>query len=613
LRRCRAGTEFVYRILSEAVFCMGTRTPGAVRALPALLAVGALLCLASCGGKGEEGPGGDVSVLPREQTLYVAGLQWGPPSTFSPVSANPDWPIDDPHRELIYETLFAYNMMTGELEPLLAEAYRWVDDLTVEVKLQDAARWQNGEPFTAADVVYTYELARRYELPYSAFWDYVGEVAASDEHTVTLKLDPQRPNRLMALEYLCHVHMLPRSVFSAKEEEFGGDATKLRQWTNKDPVGTGPYRLHNFSTQKIVLKRFDEYWGKDLWGRPAPTYIVHVIYKGNESGNLALEKADVDLSQQFVPQIWKMWEGGKPVGTWLRQPPYFYVSGSMPSLIFNLHRKPLDDPAFRRAFAHALNYGKIAELAMTRYSPTMVPGLISKFGREGQYFDEQLAREQGWRYDPEVAQRMLLEAGYSRGADGRWLMPDGSPVRTLKMECPHGWTDWMSSLDIAAANLQQIGLEVRAEFPEYPPFYDRLQQGDFDMVMYNPAGSYSPAQPWLKFRNVMSSRGVPAVGEGPAFWNWGRYENQEAERLLARAAAVADEAERKRLYRELNSIFMRDIPVLPLEYRPWLFYEFNTTHWGNFPTADNPYAPPQICTDGAGIRALYRIAPVPQP
>jgi len=571
------------------------------------------LSLTSCGRKSEAGRGPEPAALPREQTLYMAGLQWGPPSTFNPVAADPDWPVGEAYRELLYETLFAYDMISGELKPLLAKSCRWADDLTVEVSLDEEARWQNGEPFTADDVVYTYELARRYDLPYSAFWDYVADVKAVDAHTVHFKLDPKTRNRLMALEYICHTHMLPKSVFSAKETEFGGDATKLRQWTNPEPVGSGPYSLLEATPQRIVIKRLDDYWGKEARGLPAPLYVVHVIYKGNESGNLALEKGDVDVSQQFVPQVWKMWEGGKPVGTWLKEPPYFYVSGSMPSLIFNLHRKPMDDFAFRKAVAFALDYKQIAELAMTRYSPTMVPGLISKFGDEARYFDQKLVDELGWRYEPARAEQILRAAGYKKGADGKYRMPDGSPMHTLKVECPHGWTDWMSTLNIAAQNMREVGLNVEAEFPEYPPFYDRVQQGDFDMVMYNPSGSYSPAQPWLKFRNVMSAQDVPAVGAGRAFWNWGRYQSDEAEKLLAQIPTLSDEAERTKLYGDLNRLFMTDIPVLPIEYRPWLFYEFNTTWWQNFPTADNPYAPPQICTDGAGMLGLYKIRPSPRP
>jgi peptide/nickel transport system substrate-binding protein len=375
-----------------------------------------------------------------------------------------------------------------------------------------------------------------------------------------------------------------------------------------EPIGSGPYRLQSATTQKIVLERHDDYWGKGLWGLPVPRYVVHVIYKGNESGNLALESGDVDVSQQFVPQIWKMWEGGKPVGAWFGERPYFYVGGSMPSLIFNLHRRPMSDPAFRRAVAYALDYANIAELAMTRYSPTMVPGLISKFGREEEFFDQALVDEMGWEYNPPRAETVLRQAGYTK-ADGGWAMPDGTPVPSLAVECPHGWTDWVSTLRIVSQNLREIGLDVRAEFPEYPPFNDRVQQGDFDMVMYNPSGSYSPAQPWLKFRNSMSAVGVQPIGEGRAFWNWGRYQDDDAEALLEQIPMVSDDAERKALYRELNTIFMRDIPVLPLEYRPWIFYSFNTTWWENFPTSDNDYAPPQLLTEGAGIRAIYKIRP----
>ncbi len=564
--------------------------------------------LLSCGRGGEEEEAGAVA-LPRQETLYVAGLQWGAPSTFNPVASDPDWPLNDPQRQLLYETLFAYNMVTGELEPMLATEYRWAEDSTLEIDLQPEAHWQNGEPFTSADVVYTYDLARRYDLPYSSFWDYVADVTAVDEHTVRMKLNPDNPNRLMVLDQVCSVRMVPRSVFERKEEEFGGDGTQLRAWANEQPVGSGPYRLKEASAQKVVIERCDDYWGSAIWGLPAPKYIVHVIYRGNESGNLALEAGDVDLSQQFVPQIWKMWESGRPVGTWLKEPPYFYVGGSMPSLLINVHRPPLDDVAFRRALAHAIDYQKIAELAMTRYSPTMVPGLISKFGREGEYFDQELVDRYGWRFDMEEAGRILQGAGYGTEEAGQRLMPDGTPVRPLTMECPHGWTDWMSSLNIAAQTMRQLGLEVRVEFPEYPPFNDRMQRGDFDMVMWNPAGSYSPAQPWLKFRNAMLSRGVPPIGEGIAFWNYGRYRNPEAEKLLQEIPTVTEESERKRLYSQLNRIFLQDIPQIPLEYRPWLFYEFNTTWWENFPTAQNPYAPPQICTDGAGIRALYQIRP----
>ncbi|MCK4376247.1 MAG: hypothetical protein KAX19_12990, partial [Candidatus Brocadiae bacterium] len=95
----------------------------------------AVLALASSGVREDAAQAAARGALPRRQTLYVAGLQWGAPSTFNPIAADPDWPVGEPHRELLYETLFAFNMVTGDLEPLLAGSYRWTDDLTAEVSL----------------------------------------------------------------------------------------------------------------------------------------------------------------------------------------------------------------------------------------------------------------------------------------------------------------------------------------------------------------------------------------------------------------------------------------------------------------------------------------------
>jgi peptide/nickel transport system substrate-binding protein len=52
---------------------------------------------------------------------------------------------------------------------------------------------------------------------------------------------------------------------------------------------------------------------------------------------------------------------------------------------------------------------------------------------------------------------------------------------------------------------------------------------------------------------------------------------------------------------------MEEMPIIPLMYRPWLFYQFSTKHWSNFPTESNPYAPPQCLMVGAGITALWGI------
>src|SRR5437867_600363 len=100
----------------------GTRTP--IRLLPHFgraaraLSVGlALLSVTDCRPKSDDTGGG----FPRAETFYQAGRQWGEPSSFNPLLANPDWPVGS--MNLIYETLLMYNSLTGKMEPLLAESY----------------------------------------------------------------------------------------------------------------------------------------------------------------------------------------------------------------------------------------------------------------------------------------------------------------------------------------------------------------------------------------------------------------------------------------------------------------------------------------------------------
>ncbi len=95
--------------------------------------------------------------------------------------------------------------------------------------------------------------------------------------------------------------------------------------------------------------------------------IIHPIFKSNEDGNLQFQNGQLDVMQQFVPQIWKMWEGGKPVGTYLKEKPY-YVPGSIPMFFMNTTKPGLSDPAVRKAMAWAIDYESIAETAMSGYS-----------------------------------------------------------------------------------------------------------------------------------------------------------------------------------------------------------------------------------------------------
>ena len=541
--------------------------------------------------------------LPRNQTLYVGGFQWQPPVNFNILNNNPDWPNQSQNVFFeIYESLFAYNQLSGNLDPLLAKELKTPDATTMDITLQDGTMWQDGQPLTPADVVYTYGLAKtQTDVNYNTLFNYISSITATGDRTLEIKLNPNSLNPGIVKNFLTFIRILPQHVWQAREAN-----GKLSAVVDTAPVGSGPYKLMDFSTQRIALQRYDNYWGKTVMGGlPAPKYIVHPIVKSNDDGNLAFQNGQIDVMQQFTPQIWKMWQDAKaPVGTWFDQEPY-YLAGSIPMLIINTQKKGLDNPLVRRALAYSINYPLIAQTAMSKYSVPVNSSLIIPGGGENQFFNADQVKTNGWSYDPAKAKDILenqLKA--TKGSDGVYVLPDGTRLGPWSARTPQGWTDWQTAINIVVQNAKATGFDLTEDYPEAGVVTNKIQSGDFDLNLWYIAGQ-SPATPWQRFRDMLDNRGVPANGQN-AFWDFNRFSEPEALPLLDKAAATSNPAEAKQYYTQLDALFMKDIPGIPLMYRPNEFYEFNTSVWTGFPTSKDPSAgTPQF--QQAGIFWLYKI------
>lgn len=550
------------------------------------LAVGATAAgvplLGACSGQNPNAAGGGD--MPRNETLFVNGLQWGPPTNFNPLNPDPDFPAggQNPH---LYETLFSFNMLTGGLDPMLGEK-QTIEGTTGTVTLHSGTSWQDGKPLTADDVVYSFELAKRVTaVSYATFWEYVQEVGKVDDRTVKFALKAASPNPLMLRQYLTTVRILPKHVWEALEKS--GDITTLE---NLKPVGSGPYKLKDHSVQSVTLERHDGYWGKDALGAPAPRYIVHPVFKSNDDGNLAFQRGEVDFSQQFLPRIWELWEKRNlPVGTWFKQRPY-HMPGNIPLLHINIGKKPWNDPRLRLALAHAINYDQVATTAMSQYSVPAMASLILPDGPEKEYFDETKAKA-AWSYNPDRARQILEgQLGAKKGSDGIYVLPGNVRLGPFEVITPHGWTDWMSALEVVSQNAKAVGIDIVTKFPEQPQVQSAIQTGDFTLAMWS-FGGVSPASPWLRLRDALDNTGVPAVGKN-AFWNYVRYQNPAVPGLLARAAAAPTNEARKPLVQQLDDMYRQSAHVIPLMYRPLDFYQFHESVWEGFPTSEDPKAPP---------------------
>lgn len=591
-----------------------------------VLAGALLISLISCKSNTSSTTSGEVS-FPREKTLYMAGFQWGEPNTFNPLADWPAFPVGGNYN-LMYEPLMNFNSLNGQMEPLIAKSFQKTET-TVSVILDSRAKWSDGKPLTAEDVVFTYMVSKTYpSAPTNFVWTNISAVntdtvndstsESGKAERVSFTINKDRNNPLTVLDHIQAVRIIPKHYIQKIIDSLNGDFSAFqKEKIDNEPVVSGPYTLHSYSGEKIVLKRREDYWGKVLYQNrlPNPQYIIHPIYKANDHFSIALQQGNLDISSTFIPRIWQKNKQG--VRTWYDKEPYF-VPSAMSMLFINVTKAPLNDKNFRKAMAHAINYADIKELAFSQYSPNLEPGLILPFGTEKPYYSEDDVKKYGSKYDLEQAKKLLKDAGYKSvfNANGEleyMLDSKGQKVPTLSIKSPAGWTDWESMVQIAVKGMREAGIDIREGFVDASIYFNSLPTADWDLILHAPSVNSTPSQPWTRFESVMSSRNWKPIGE-KMNENQGRFNNPNGKGYIAKVdsllriiPSLTDEAKKIECYRSLNAIFMQEQPAIPIVYRPEQFYEFSIKNWDNFPNEHNTYTPPQIPCFGVGIKALWEI------
>lgn len=561
--------------------------------------------LAACQEEKADNTTAENSEYPRSETLYIGGFDWAPPTTFNPLDYDPNFPIDGNVR-LMYETLVSYNPLVGKLEPMLAESYTQ-NDSSISVTLDKRAKWSDGTPVTVEDVIFTYHIDSVLATPRHGIWEFLSSITSS-ENVITFHFSENK-NPLIILNSIAETSILPKSVFEPLLKSSGNDMNKIMEFKNNTkPVVSGPYNLKTYSPEQIVLERNDNYWGnvKHNGKKAVPKFTIHSLYNGNNHFNSAMTRGNLDVSSIFLPRIWE--KSRDSIRAWSREEP-FHQPTSITTLIVGLQNAPLDDVVLRRALMHSINFEKIKARAVSNYTAAIQPGFILPFGVEAKYFNKDDAAKYGYSYNTDKAKEILTEAGYSWNPDGKLLDPKGVLVRSFTIECPQGWTDWEDAIKVIVESFGEIGVTAEQKFVDYGIWDKDLRLGSFDFAMKTQTAEISAATPWTRFDQIMGMVSYKPVGQD-AFANQGRYRNSEADSLLKIIPSLTKEKELVESYRELNRIFMETIPVMPIFYRPTQYYQFSTKHWSNFPTEENPYAPPQHLIIGAGVKALWEIKPV---
>ena len=594
----------------------------------AMLIVAAMVCglFAVCGtsASGVVGMSDNDVVLPREETLYFAGQQWGAVNSWNIVGTNQNNAMAiagnaGGYRTTMFETLFMFNPLTGEKIGLLADSYEWNEDLTeMTVSLKDAAHWSDGTPVTAEDVAATWDVALLTNNGTGAGNKaYVDAIEVTGDKTFVIKAvlteDGKPVNPLKIEDFICGTPIAQAAWIKTLCERCDNDPTKIMNDAGEDVVWSGPYTKYYADDQKVVLIRDDNYWGADasMWGKlPAPKYLAHVIYADNAAGELALKAGEVDVCQQFIGNIQNLWlEDDLPISTYYDEAPYG-VCLTMPTAWYNMNLPVIaENPALRKAIAMATDYEAIIANAMTNQSPTFaeVPrSLMNPTDGEQALYDHEAVADLQWAgNDIDGANALLDEAGLLDTDGDGWREFNGEKI-TLNAVCPNGWSDWQAAMQIVAAAGDKIGISIEPEYPEWDIMQTRFtdpDQTDYAIFMWSPDAA-SPSMPWGRCNQFLSSQFVGLQNNWSG--NWGQYVNEEADRILAEIPLTTDHDKLVELYTELVKIYLTDVPSFSLMYRPSVFHAVNESVWTNFPSGDDGRnIPPLDCTDGYGIAALY--------
>lgn len=547
-------------------------------------------------GAAAEPPPVQGGAFPRNETLYTSGTQWGPPSNFNPIR---EWDYATGTKGLVYETLFLFDPNTGEFTPWLAEGGNWVDDKTYELKLRSGVTWSDGKPLTADDVVFTFELGKMKTIPYANVWTWLEKAEAVDPQTV--KFTFTEANYQQWANHLYARSIVPKHVWEGRSEK------DVLDGMNEKPVGTGPYTYHSHDQDRVAWVKRDGWWATKALNKDVkPKYIVDIVNSSNEVAMGLLLQKGLDLSNNFLPGVANLVKGNFGIKSYYAEPPYM-LSANTAWLVLNTTKKPMNDPAFRKAMAGSIDLKKIVEGAYGNLvKPASPTGLLPQWEK---YVDQAVVASSGFTFDVDKSKKMLADAGYKDSdGDGFVENKDGSKIE-LSIITPAGWTDWNESSRVMAEGAKAVGINLNAEMPQDTVVQERRSSGKFDMLINNERQLSNT--PWMYYDYIYQ---LP-IRKAQNNVNFGRYENKKAWDLVRQLDGKKpdDEAGMKEIASQLQKIHLDEMPVIPLWYNG-LWSQTSNAVWTNWPSdaAGTPKSAPTMWRNWlemGGILTLTELKP----
>lgn len=426
----------------------------------------------------------------------------------------------------VYDGLVRYKDGTLEVEPALAESWTISDDGTVYTfSLRDGVTFHDGTPFNAEAVKYNFDrmLDENHPqhdtgpFPLAFFFSAVEEVEVVDDLTVRFKLNAPYAPFLSNLAYPTGLIVSPTAV-----REYGADY-------GRNPVGTGPFKFAEWeSNAKVVVVRNDDYWED-------PAKLEAVVFRPITDANTRVAElmaGGIDLMVEVPPDSLTQLRDDANFNIYEQAGPHLWF------LILNMKEGPFKDKRVRQAINYAIDKKAIVENVLQGTAEIAAGPTPPAFAWA---YNEEL---QPYPHDIEKAKQLIKEAG-AEGAEVTFYVTEGGS----------GMLDPVPMGAAIQADLAQIGLTVAIETYEWNTFLGKVNpglEGKADMAEMAWMTNDPDTLPYLALR----TDAWPDKGG----FNSGYYSNPEVDKLLEAARSSTDQAERAKLYREMQEIVYDDAP-----------------------------------------------------
>jgi len=500
-----------------------------------------LAVLVSACGNGWEA----TATAAAEATVRIGWI--GNPDTLNPAYAflTESYAIFD----LIYSTL-TKEAVDGSYVGDLAKEWSVADDgLTWTYHLKDGIKWHNGEPFTAGQMAWAINAVMLDPDGWATTANYTAgfsEVTAPDDATVVIVTEYPIANMDYRVSWLFAVYPPDFEGFTTPED--------LQNFSNSEPIGTGPFVLKTFDKDAgvILLDANKDFFG----GSPKIDGVTFQLFDNTDAMIQALKVGDIDMVNSVPASAFDTVKGFDNVKTIAVDSRYFN------ELIINTvdpNNDPaptgnpaLADPAVRLAIAHSINKQDIVDIVLQGLG-TPGDSIVSPATGGGFWYSPNI---KDVPFDIAAANSVLDEAGYVLGSDG--VRTKGDLRLEFRLQFPADSATYPRVADMLSDWFSQAGMKATPEAVDSDSLIAATTPaGDYDLVIWG----WGPDPDPDFILSVMTTDQFVDGG-----WSDSGYHNPEYDQLYLDQQQAVDKAERQEIVWKMQEMVFNDRPYIVLHY-----------------------------------------------